>query len=219
MSWSGFDLARFEEEPALGIIRGCPEGSLQGVMEILISAGLRFVEITLNNPNALNLIETSNSRFSDSLTIGAGTVLSVNDAERAVSAGARFLVAPSLNEDVAAYCREHRLAYFPGALTPTEIERAWNAGAAMVKLFPASQMGPGYFKMVKGPFQDIRLLAVGGINHENLSEYFNAGASAVAVGGSILSPARMKNKEFHLIEKEIKEFLLAVRKFFSKIGA
>ncbi|MFQ5450393.1 MAG: bifunctional 4-hydroxy-2-oxoglutarate aldolase/2-dehydro-3-deoxy-phosphogluconate aldolase [Nitrospinaceae bacterium] len=218
MSDSRFNLPRFEEEPVIGIIRGMTEEALPGVMEALAAGGLRFVEITFNTPNAPALIEKTARDYTGSLCLGAGTVLSLQDAETAVAAGAGFLVAPTLNDEVAAFCRERQLPYFPGALTPTEIERAWNAGASMVKIFPASEMGPAYFRMVKGPFQNIRLMAVGGVHSKNLSEYLAAGASAVALGGSIISPARMQKKQFDLIRNGIQEFLLAVRNFYSNIA-
>lgn len=212
-----FSLARFEEEPVMGIIRGVTEESLSGVMEAAISGGLRFLEITLNTPNAPHLIESINRDFPGKLCVGAGTVLSVADAETAVAAGARFLVSPTVKPDVAAFCRRQNLAYFPGAFTPTEIETAWNAGATMVKVFPASQLGPAYFKEVKGPFQDIRLMAVGGIKRENVPLYLAAGASALALGGSIFSPERMRSQLFSQIRADIEGFLLAVRGFYSKM--
>lgn len=213
-----FTLSRFEEEPVLGIIRGIKEESISGVMEAAISAGLRFIEITLNTPNAPRLIEKTCRDYSGALCVGAGTVLTTGDAETAVSAGARFLVSPTVKGDVAAFCRKREIAYFPGAFTPTEIETAWNNGATMVKVFPASQLGPAYFKEVKGPFQGIRLMAVGGINRENVPQYLSAGASALALGGSIFSPERMNNRQYSLIRKDIEEFMLAVRGFYSKIS-
>jgi 2-dehydro-3-deoxyphosphogluconate aldolase/(4S)-4-hydroxy-2-oxoglutarate aldolase len=218
MSVLGFDLAQFHEEPVLGIIRGVTEETLSEVLSTVVSAGLRFVEVTLNTPNALRLIEEAAKSFSNVICIGAGTVTSRADAQTAVNAGAQFIVAPTLNDEVAEFCRQQGLAYFPGALTPTEIEKAWNSGATMVKVFPASQMGPEYFRIIKGPFEKVRLMAVGGIGPENISDYLSAGADAVALGGSILSPSRMRNKEFPVIKKEIEVFLLAVRKFYSNIN-
>lgn len=202
----------------MGILRGVTEDSLTGVLDAMIAGGLRFAEVTLNTPNAPRLIEQADKLYSSSMCLGAGTVLSIDDARIAADSGAQFIVAPTLNEEVAAFCKEQNLAYFPGALTPTEIEKAWNAGAVMVKVFPASQMGPNYFKIIKGPFQDIRLMAVGGINPENVSDYLSAGADAVALGGSILSPSRMREKSFSLIQNEIEVFLLALRSFYSKIS-
>ncbi len=217
MAGTGFPLSRFQEEPVLGILRGVSRDSLSGVLEAAIGGGLRFLEITLNTSGALSLIEHGNRSFEKSLCLGAGTVLSVDAARRAFSAGARFLVAPTWNPDVARYCRDQSIAYFPGALTPTEIERAWAGSATMIKVFPASQVGPKYFQLVKGPFPDIPLMAVGGIQAANLSDYFSSGASAVAFGGSIFTRARMQNRDYDGIRHEVEEFLLAVRKFYTKI--
>jgi 2-dehydro-3-deoxyphosphogluconate aldolase / (4S)-4-hydroxy-2-oxoglutarate aldolase len=218
MPVSGFDATRFQQEPALGIIRGVTEESLQGVMEAMISGGLRFAEVTLNTANAASLIEKAVKLYSNSICLGVGTVLSVADAKMAFDSGAQFIVSPTLNEDVAVFCKDNNLAYFPGALTPTEIEKAWRAGATFVKVFPASQMGPGYFRIIKGPFQNIRLMAVGGVGPDNISEYLTAGADAVALGGSIISLSRMKEKKFDLIQKDIEFFLLALRKFYTSIS-
>lgn len=217
MATVGFDLARFEQEPVLGIIRGVDAESLSGVLDAVFAGGLRFVEITLNTPQAPQLIERAVAEFSGRLCLGAGTVRSVEDVKTALSAGAQFLVSPGYNEEVAACCREWGGTFFPGALTPTEIEKAWNGGAAMVKVFPASQVGPGYFRLLKGPFDDIKLMAVGGVGSRNVGEYLAAGASAVALGGSIISSERMQDRQFALIQKEIEEFLLEVRRFYSKI--
>ncbi len=218
MSDPSFDLVQFDKQPVLGIIRGAPHDSAHGVMQACISAGLQYLEFTLNSKEALPCIEEGARKFPEALFIGAGTVLSVADTERAANAGAKFIVAPTLNEAVASYCRDRSLPYLPGALTPTEIEKAWNCGATMVKVFPANQMGPGYFSTVRGPFNEIRLMAVGGVRPDNVHSYLGAGASAVALGGSVFSPERMKNKEFDIIQKEISAFLFAVKTFYSRIG-
>jgi|FLOH01.1.fsa_nt_gi 2-dehydro-3-deoxyphosphogluconate aldolase / (4S)-4-hydroxy-2-oxoglutarate aldolase len=214
---AGFDLTLFEKEPVLGIIRGVDGDSLHGVLEAAYSGGLRFLEITLNTPGAFLLIKKAVELFPD-FCIGAGTVLSVESGQQAVDAGAQFIVAPNLNEQVAEFCIKNSLAYFPGALTPTEIEKAWSFGATMVKVFPASQMGPDYFKLIKGPFDQIKLMAVGGIGPKNIPDYFSAGASAVALGGSIFSASRMADLEFSVIQKEIEEFMFAVTKIYSNIS-
>lgn len=214
---AGFNIAFFEKEPVLGIIRGVDENSLPGVLQAAYSGGLRFLEITLNTPDALPLIKKAVLLFPD-FCIGAGTVLSRESAQQAMDVGAQFIVAPNLNEQVAGFCVKRSLAYFPGALTPTEIEKAWSMGATMVKVFPASQMGPDYIKFLKGPFDQIKLMAVGGIGPNNIPDYFTAGASAVALGGSIFSVSRMANREFSTIQKEIAEFMVAVNKIYSKIS-
>ena len=212
-----FDLHRFELAPVIGILRGVKEESLQGVAEASIAGGLQFLEITLNTANSFHLIKKATEQFFD-LTVGAGTVLSVEEAKKAFDSGAKFIVAPDFEEAVAAFCVENKLAYFPGALTPTEIQRAWKSGATMVKVFPASQMGPEYFKQIKGPFDKIKLIAVGGVNPGNLKKYLGAGADAVALGGSIYSVERMENGRFSEIQKDIEEFMFEVKTFYSKIS-
>ena len=212
-----FDLPRFESEPVLGIVRGLNESCLEGVVEAAFAGGLRFLEITLNTPDALHLINKINKKYTQ-LQIGAGTVLSVEEAKKAIDAGAKYIVAPNFDEEVSTFCAQTKIAYFPGALTPTEIKKAWDAGATtMVKVFPASQMGPDYFKIIKGPFDKIKLMAVGGINSANIKDYLGAGANAVALGGSIFSIQRMANQKFEEIQKDIAEFMFAVKDFYSKI--
>lgn len=215
---AGFDLSLFEKEPVMGIIRGVDEDSLPGVLESAYAGGLRFLEITLNTPGAYLLIKRAAELFPD-FCIGAGTVLSVESTQQSIDHGAQFIVAPNLNEQVAECCNKNNTAYyFPGALTPTEIEKAWSSGATMVKVFPASQMGPNYIKLLKGPFDQIKMMAVGGISPKNIPDYFSAGASAVALGGSIFSTSRMANGEFSVIQKEIEEFMFAVNQIYSNIS-
>jgi 2-dehydro-3-deoxyphosphogluconate aldolase / (4S)-4-hydroxy-2-oxoglutarate aldolase len=211
-----FDLHQFESIPVIGILRGVKEESLQGVLDASIAGGLRFIEITLNTRDSYHLIQQGKNNYSE-LTIGAGTVLSEEEAKRAFDSGAQFIVAPNFEEEVAAFCVENKLAYFPGALTPTEIQKAWKCGATMVKVFPVSQMGPGYFKQVKGPFDKVKLIAVGGVNPSNIKKYLGAGADAVALGGSIYSLQRMENRKFSDIQKDIEEFMFEVKTFYSNI--
>ena len=123
-----------------------------------------------------------------------------------------------LVRNVLQFFYKNDLAYFPGALTPTEIEKAWSSGATMVKIFPASQMGPKYFKLLQGPFDQIKLMAVGGVDPQNIPDYFSSGASAVALGGSIFSPSRIANREYLAIQKNIEEFMFAVDKIYSNIS-
>ncbi len=213
---STFNLGRFKEVPVLGIIRGASRDSIQGVLDACVSGGLKFVELTLNTENAFPLIESVSQQFSAEICVGAGTVLSLRDAKQAENVGAQFIVSPTLNIDVATYCLKKGLAYFPGALTPTEIEKSWSAGATMVKVFPASQMGASYFNTVRGPFNELPLMAVGGVDLSNAVEYLKAGASAVAIGGSLFTVMRMRNKDFNSIKIAIADLVSTVKFFCSK---
>lgn len=211
-----FDLDRFESMPVLGIIRGVKRESLHGVVEASLAGGLSNLEITLNTPDFASFIKIITKEYPQ-VVVGAGTVLSLEDAKDACDAGAQFLVAPDFNHEIADYCLDKKLSYFPGALTPTEIYKAWNSGAAMVKVFPASQMGPHYFKQVKGPFDQVKLMAVGGVNPGNIKDYLGFGADAIALGGSVFSVKRMENRLFNEIKKDIEDFMFEVKSFYSKI--
>ena len=213
---ASFDISLFEKEPVMGIIRGVDEKSLPGVLEAAYSGGLRFIEITLNTPGACHLIKKAAQLFPN-FCVGAGTALSEESTQQAIDNGANFIVAPNVNEKVAKCCMRNNMDYFPGGLTPTEVEKAWSLGATMVKVFPASQLGPNYINLLKGPFDKIKLMVVGGICPKNIPDYFQAGASAVALGGSIFSLSRMANGEFSVIQKEIEDFMFAVKQNYHKI--
>ncbi len=202
----------------MGILRGISLQQTEPFLEAAHRAGLRHVEVTLNTPDAYSIIKNASRNFAGRFTLGAGTVLSVEEARKALEAGATFLVSPTLNEEVAAFCNRKGVAYFPGAFTPTEIERAWKAGAAMVKVFPASQLGPGYFKEIKGPFAGIKMMAVGGVRAGNAHEYLKSGAQAVAVGGSVFSRERLMSGDTESVEQDLLEILIAVRDFFTKMA-
>ena len=138
-----------------------------------------------------------------SLRDGAGTVLSMYALKAALDAGATFIVMPTLIEDVAEYCVKNDIPVFPGALTPQEVFTAWQAGATMVKVFPSNLFGPRYFRVLKGPFNDIQLMAVGGIRTENVEEYFAFGADGVAVGASIFRNNLIESGNFAEIQHNL----------------
>ena len=201
------DIARFKKLPIMGILRGIDENVLEPLMEAVISAGLETVEITMNTDNAQKLIERAVRSDSRRLTVGAGTVLNVESLKTALDAGATFIVMPAIIDEVMEYCAEKVIPVFPGALTPGEIYRAWNAGATMVKVFPSGFFGPAYFKEVKGPFANIELLACGGVTAENIGAYFSNGASAVAFGASIFKKEWLADKRFDKIAAEIRRLV------------
>ncbi len=167
----------------VGILRYREAGALNAVVDVLVEAGVSLVEITLDTPDALAAI----SRAADAgVTIGAGTVLSVDDVRAAAAAGARFTVSPSLIEEVVEGALQLGLEPIPGALTPTELRRATMLGAEAVKIFPVGPVGgPGFVAALRGPFPEIGLLPTGGVAIHEIPEYLDAGASAVGVGGAL----------------------------------
>jgi len=205
------DVKKFKELPLLGILRGIEQDSLEPLIETVISSGLETIEITMNTKEAPRLIRKAARLANKRLTIGAGTVLDTQSLRAALDEGATFIVMPVLVPDIAKYCVKFKIPFFPGALTPQEIFNAWNSGAAMVKVFPAGFFGPAYFKEIKGPFNDIELLACGGVTPQNLKEYFACGASAIAFGASVFKKEWLAKKDFDSIKAEIKKFILKFR--------
>ena len=191
----------------MGILRGVAKDAIEPLVETIISSGLETVEITMNTEGAGLLIEKAVSVSKGRLMIGAGTVLNRDILKSALDAGATFIVTPALIEDVAVYCAKNVIPVFPGALTPTEIYAAWNAGATMVKVFPAGVFGPAYIREVKAPFNHIELLACGGVTPENIKEYFKSGASAVAFGASVFRQDWLEKKDYASILQSIKKLI------------
>ncbi|MDD4939599.1 MAG: bifunctional 4-hydroxy-2-oxoglutarate aldolase/2-dehydro-3-deoxy-phosphogluconate aldolase [Candidatus Omnitrophica bacterium] len=200
-------LREFKKKPVMGIVRGLALEQAEPLVEAAVSAGLETLEITMNTKDAAKVIKAADKLSKKRLTLGAGTVLDMDSLKTALDSGATFIVMPVLIEEVLAYCVKNRIPAFPGALTPQEIYSAWRQGASMVKVFPARSFGPEYFKEIKGPFEKIELLAVGGVTPENLGEYFACGASAVAFGSSVFKREWLQNKEYRKISWAIKAYV------------
>lgn len=203
------DLTRFKKLPIMGILRGVDLDLIEPLVETVISSGLKTIEITMNTLEAPKLIRRAVKISKKRLTIGAGTVLNKLDFKKALDMGASFIVMPTLLTDIVESCVRKKLPVFPGALTPREIYEAWKAGASMVKVFPAKFFGPSYFKEIKGPFPNIKLLACGGVTPTNIKSFFESGASAVAFGGGIFRKEWLKRREFFRIKEAIEELISA----------
>ena len=205
-------IERFKKLPLMGILRGIELGAIGPLVETIISSGLETIEITMNTESASGLLKRAIAVARKELVIGAGTVLTMDDLKSALDCGATFIVMPVLIKDVLEYCLKNKIPVFPGALTPQEIYNAWCSGATMVKVFPAKFFGPDYFKEIKGPFNNIELLACAGVTPENLPAYFLNGASAVAFGASVFRKEWLAGKDFKNIGESIKKYLAAFRK-------
>ena len=201
------DINRFNERPIIGILRGVKADIIEPLTETIVSSGLETIEITMNTSGAPQLIQQMVKVAQKRLTVGAGTVLTIDDLRLALDSGATFIVLPTLVRDVVEYCVKKKIPVFPGALTPQEIYNAWLAQATMVKVFPAKFFGPGYFKEIKGPFKDIELLACSGVTPDNIRSFFSSGASAVAFGGSVFKNEWLKARQFSHIEQSIKALI------------
>jgi 2-dehydro-3-deoxyphosphogluconate aldolase/(4S)-4-hydroxy-2-oxoglutarate aldolase len=203
------DVAVFKKKPILGIMRGVEESQIEPLIETVIDAGLETLEITMNTPGAWELIRKTKRVAAGRLTLGAGTVLSMQDLKLALKSGATFIVTPVLIKQVVEFCVKNKIPVFPGALSPSEIYHAWNAGATMVKVFPAKLFGPEYFREIKGPFNNIQLLACSGVTPENMNDYFASGATAVSFGASVFRKDWLRNKDFKAIGQAVKRFMHA----------
>ncbi len=171
------------EGRVIAIARRLEPAALPAIAEALVSNGIRAFEVTLNSPGAIESIRLlADGPLGERLLVGAGTVLSIAEAEVAVEAGARFLVTPHLDPDLIAWAAGRGVPILPGAFTPTEILTAWRAGAAAVKLFPASVAGPAFIRDFRGPFPEIPLIPTGGVTVENAAALLEAGAVAVGLG-------------------------------------
>ncbi|MFH1645489.1 MAG: bifunctional 4-hydroxy-2-oxoglutarate aldolase/2-dehydro-3-deoxy-phosphogluconate aldolase [Candidatus Omnitrophota bacterium] len=203
-------LEGFKDVPLMGILRGVDECALLPLSEVVVSSGIKVVEITMNTPGAGFLIQKLKKFAKNRFSVGAGTVLNMEQLFAALEAGADFIVMPVVQKDIISHCVKRRMPVFPGALTPNEIFSAWKLGATMVKVFPAKRFGPSYFNEVKAPLNDVRLLACGGITPENIAEYIRSGADAAAFGASIFKEEWIEKKQFALIEQAIKELVNAI---------
>lgn len=188
------------------------EAALQAA-EAVSRGGIAVVEITMTVPNAIRVMEKVAERLHGQVLLGAGTVLDPETARAAILAGAEFIVAPSLNLKTIEMAHRYSKVVLPGALTPTEVLAAWEAGADFVKIFPAGNVGgPKYIKALKAPFPQISLVPTGGVNLETAADFLAAGASALGVGGELVDAKALAAGRVEVIEENARKFLACVRK-------
>jgi 2-dehydro-3-deoxyphosphogluconate aldolase / (4S)-4-hydroxy-2-oxoglutarate aldolase len=194
------------------VIRAESAGAVLPIVEALAAAGITVAEITMTVPDAIGVIAAVARRFGDRVLVGAGTVTDGATAERAVDAGAAFVVSPCLVPDVIDVARGADAVVIPGALTPTEILEAHRRGGDMVKVFPVQNVGgAAYLRALRGPFPNIPLVPTGGVTLENVGEMFAAGAAAVGVGGEMISRDALARRDYAAIGAAAAKFLAAVK--------
>lgn len=191
--------------PVIGILRGVGADFFPQLLQASFRAGLQAVEVTMNTPGAPDMLRHNMHLVPDGCLLGMGTVRSLDEAKVAIGAGAMFLVTPNTDLEVITFAREHGVPIVAGALTPTEVYRAWSAGADMVKVFPCPS--PKYIKDLMGPMEDVRLVAVGGVKADNLQQFLQAGAVAVGVGNSLFGEDVLKNKDAEGVFQHISKYL------------
>jgi len=191
-----FSVDLFNKMPLVGIMRNIPDEHIENIASVYAESGLTCLEITMNSANAEKNIALLADQYGDVLNIGAGTVCSMGDLEKALKANAQFIVTPVINEEVIKSCVSQNVPIFPGAFTPSEIYKAWSLGATMVKLFPASDLKPNYIKEILAPLNFVSLLPTGGINFENFTDYFANGAKGVGLGSHLFPKDIINNQDW-----------------------
>jgi 2-dehydro-3-deoxyphosphogluconate aldolase/(4S)-4-hydroxy-2-oxoglutarate aldolase len=206
-------LAAITDVALLPVVRtSTVEQALQAV-EAIYRGGVRAAEITMTVPGAVRALEKLAGRFGDKILLGAGTVLDAETARICMLAGAEFLVCPSLRPATIEMARRYSKVVCPGALTPTEVLAAWEAGADAVKIFPCGNVGGAkYIKALKGPFPQIEMIPTGGVNLETVGDFLKAGACAVGVGGELVDAQCMKDGRYDVIEERARQFVAAIAK-------
>lgn len=194
----------------VAVVRAERSARLVEVVHAISEGGIRAIEITLTTPGALEVIRECAERFRGTVLIGAGTVLDPETARAAILAGAEYIVTPAFNPSVVELCRRYSKVVIPGALTPTEILTAWECGADIVKVFPATTFGPRYFRDLKGPFPQIALMPTGGVNLETAGEFIKAGACAIAVGSNLIDKRAVEEGRFQVVTETAHRYVEAV---------
>lgn len=195
----------------VAVIRASVSAELMSVIEALKKGGIRAIEVTMTTPGALDVIRETTERFGDEVLVGVGSVLDAETARMAMLAGAEFVVGPVLSLDVIRVCRRYDKIVIPGAFTPTEILAAWEAGADVVKVFPATRLGPSFFKDVLGPLPQVRLTPTGGVTVETAPEFIKAGAVFVGAGGALVDRKAVAQGRFDVVTETAERFISAIR--------
>ena len=201
-SWNGFS-----KVPIVGIIRNLSFDTIEKILPIYLSAGLTTIEITMNTQAAEEIIRFAADKYRGQLNVGAGTVCNTEELDLAIRAGSQFIVTPILDPDVVRTCVSKNIPVFPGAYTPTEIYQAWKLGASMVKVYPATSLGPEYIKDVKAPLNKIKLMPTGGINLDNIQTFIKAGADGLGIGSQLFDKTLIKDENWEGLELHFKQYV------------
>ena len=203
-------LSHILDHQIVAIIRGADPEDIFSIVEALKVGGIRSLEITINSPGALSVIEKISDRFGEDMLIGAGTVLDPETARSAILAGARFIISPTLNTEVIRMTRRYGCISIPGAFTPTEILQAYEYGGEIIKVFPAI-LGASYFREIRGPLAQIPLMPTGGVNLENVHDFKLAGAVAFGIGSALVNTKEaVDDKYLEELTHRAKAFVSAV---------
>jgi len=206
-------LSQILQHKIVAILRGANPNDVLKIAEALHKGGIKLLEITFNSPNALELLKKLSSQMKNEMLIGMGTVLNAATAKQAIAAGAKFILSPALNPETIKATKEAGAVSIPGAFTATEILMAYENGADIVKVFPASA-GADYIKDIRGPLPHIPLMPTGGVTINNVSNFFKAGAVAVGIGSDLVNTKQEVNHEYlRLLSGKAKAFVEIAKNF------
>jgi len=206
-------LQRVLDHKIVAVIRAENGDLLVDVAESLLAGGVEVMEVTFTVPRATRVLEKVADRIGSRILLGAGTVLDTETCRTAILAGAEFIVSPAVNVDVIELCKRYSKPVMPGALTPTEVITAWQAGADIVKIFPSEITGPKYLKALHGPLPHIRLMPTGGVNLETAAEFLRCGACALGIGNSLVDPKVVASGDLKKIETLARQYVQIVKDF------
>jgi 2-dehydro-3-deoxyphosphogluconate aldolase/(4S)-4-hydroxy-2-oxoglutarate aldolase len=195
----------------VAVVRSRDSQQLVEVVRALADGGVTVAEITMSVPGALDVIKEAKAALGDRVLLGAGTILDPETARAAILAGAEYIVAPTLNFDVIKLCQRYNKLVMPGAFSPTEILAAWEAGADIVKVFPADVVGPAFFKAIKGPLPQIRVMPTGGVDLTTAAAFLKAGACCLGVGGQLVEPTAVAAGNFTRIRELAEKYVYIVK--------
>ncbi len=195
----------------VAVVRSPDSQQLVEVARALADGGINVVEITMTVPDALDVVRQVRRALGDRLLLGAGTILDPETARAALLAGAEFLVAPTVHLEVIRLCQRYDRLVMPGAFTPTEILSAWEAGADIVKVFPADVVGPAFFKAMRGPLPQVRLMPTGGVDLNTAASFLQAGACCLGIGSQLVEPRAVAERNFDRIRDLARQYVAIVR--------
>jgi 2-dehydro-3-deoxyphosphogluconate aldolase/(4S)-4-hydroxy-2-oxoglutarate aldolase len=205
-------IQQIKDTGVIPVVRATTADEAMRAIDAIREGGISLLEITMTVPGAIRLIEQVATRYGKDTLVGAGTVLDAETAQACIESGAQFIVSPSLNLGTIEYCRRVDVAVMPGALTPTEVVTAWNAGADFVKVFPAGAVGgASYLKALKAPLPQIELVPTGGVSLKTAADFIKAGASALGVGADLVDIKAIREGQASVITERAKQFVQIVR--------
>ncbi|HMF17123.1 MAG TPA: bifunctional 4-hydroxy-2-oxoglutarate aldolase/2-dehydro-3-deoxy-phosphogluconate aldolase [Gemmataceae bacterium] len=205
-------LQRILDAGIVAVVRAPDGRQLVEVARALVDGGVNVIEITMSVPNALEVLRQVGEALGERILLGAGTVLDPETARAVLLAGAEYIVTPTLNLDVIRLCQRYDKLVLPGAFTPTEILTAWEAGADIVKVFPADVVGPAFFKAVRGPLPQIRLMPTGGVDLNTAADFLKAGACCLGIGSQLVEPKAVAERNFDRIRDLARQYVAIVKK-------